>query len=132
MLTNWSTIQKRIDRLKELEAQELDGTLEQLSKKEYSKIGKELDKLKRLFNGIKDMSELPDAVIFTNQLKDSLAIQECLRLGIPTICIVDTNCNPDLIPYPIPANDDSSSSINFILNYLVNRILAGQSDLEAS
>ena len=95
-------------------------------------VSKELDKLKRLFNGIIDMSELPDAVIFTNLLKDSLAIQECLRLGIPTICIVDTNCNPDLIPYPIPANDDSSSSINFILNYLVNRILAGQSDLEAS
>jgi small subunit ribosomal protein S2 len=71
------------------------------------------------------MTSLPDAVIFTNQLKDSLAIQECLRLGIPTICIVDTNCNPDLIPYPIPANDDSSSSINFILNYLVNRICLG-------
>jgi transaldolase len=58
-------------------------------------------------------------------LKDSLAIQECLRLGIPTICIVDTNCNPDLIPYPIPANDDSSSSIDFILNYLANRISSG-------
>jgi small subunit ribosomal protein S2 len=71
------------------------------------------------------MSSLPDAVIFTNQLKDSLAIQECLKLGIPTICIVDTNCDPDLIPYPIPANDDSSSSVNFILNYLVNRISIG-------
>ena len=130
MLTNWATIQKRIDRLKELETKELDGSLENLSKKEYSKVRKELDKLKRLFNGIKEMKALPDAVIFTNQLKDSLAIQECLRLGIPTICIVDTNCNPDLIPYPIPANDDSSSSINFILNYLVNRILAGQNDLE--
>jgi ribosomal protein S2 len=81
--------------------------------------------VKKLFNGIKDMSSLPDVVIFTNQLKDSLAIQECLKLGIPTICIVDTNCNPDLVPYPIPANDDSSSSINFILNYLVNRILTG-------
>jgi small subunit ribosomal protein S2 len=66
-------------------------------------------------------------VIFTNQLKDSLAIQECLRLGIPAICIIDTNCDPDLIPYPIPANDDSSSSINFILTYLVNRISLGYS-----
>ena len=73
------------------------------------------------------MTTLPDAVIFTNQLKDKLAIEECVRLGIPTICIVDTNCNPDLIPYPIPANDDSSSSINFILNYLVNRICLGYS-----
>ena len=90
-----------------------------------------MDKLKRLFNGIKDMTSLPDVVIFTSQLKDSLAIQECLRLGIPTICIVDTNCNPDLIPYPIPANDDSSSSINFILNYLVNRIASGYKTLES-
>jgi small subunit ribosomal protein S2 len=125
MLTNWSTVQKQIDRLKELEKQELEGTFETLSKKDYSSKRKEIDKLRRLFNGIKNMSSLPDVVIFTNQLKDSLAIQECLRLGIPTICIVDTNCNPDLIPYPIPANDDSSASINFILNYLVNRILTG-------
>ena len=94
----------------------------------FSSLKKELDKLQRLFSGIRDMTSLPDAVVFTNQLKDSLAIQECLRLGIPTICIVDTNCDPDLIPYPIPANDDSSSSINFVLNYLVNRILAGTSE----
>jgi small subunit ribosomal protein S2 len=125
MLTNWSTIQKRIERLKHLEEQESQGYFENLSKKDYSNLRKEMDKLKRLFNGIKNMSSLPDAVIFTNQLKDSLAIQECLKLGIPTICIVDTNCDPDLIPYPIPANDDSSSSINFILNYLVNRISIG-------
>jgi small subunit ribosomal protein S2 len=85
-----------------------------------------MDKLKRLFNGIKDMTTLPDVVIFTNQLKDSLARKECLKLGLPTISIVDSNCDPDLIPYPIPANDDSSASINFILNYLVNRISIGQ------
>ena len=125
MLTNWSTVQIQIQRLKDLEKQESEGYFETLSKKDYSSKRKDLDKLRRLFNGIKDMTSLPDIVIFTNQLKDSLAIQECLRLGIPTICIVDTNCDPDLIPYPIPANDDSSSSINFILNYLVNRILAG-------
>jgi len=131
MLTNWSTIQKRIDRLKEFEQQELEGSFDKLSKKDYSSQRKEMDKLKRLFNGIKDMTSLPDVVVFTSQLKDSLAIQECLRLGIPTICIVDTNCNPDLIPYPIPANDDSSSSINFILNYLVNRIASGYKKLES-
>ena len=125
MLTNWSTVQKQIDRLKVLEEQESQGIFEKLSKKEYSAQRKEIDKLRRLFNGIKNMTSLPDVVVFTNQLKDSLAIQECLRLGIPTICIVDTNCDPDLIPYPIPANDDSSSSINFILNYLVNRITTG-------
>ena len=125
MLTNWSTVQKRIERLKFLDQQEANGAFENLSKKAYSSQRKEIDKLRRLFTGIKDMSTLPDVVIFTNQLKDSLAIQECLRLGIPTICIVDTNCNPDLIPYPIPANDDSSASITFILSYLVDRILTG-------
>jgi small subunit ribosomal protein S2 len=132
MLTNWATIQKRIDRLKFLEEQELNGNFETLSKKDYSSQRKEMDKLKRLFSGIKEMSSLPDIVIFTSQLKDSLAIQECLKLGIPTICIVDSNCNPDLIPYPIPANDDSSSSVNFILNYLVNRISIGYKSLEAN
>lgn len=125
MLTNWSTVQNQITRLKNLEEQELNGVFDTLSKKEYSRKRKEIDRLRRLFNGIKDMTSLPDIVIFTNQIKDALAIQECLKLGIPTICIVDTNCNPDLVPYPIPANDDSSSSINFILNYLVNRISIG-------
>ena len=76
-------------------------------------------------DGIKEMTMLPDAIIFTSQIKEINAIQECIRLGIPAISIVDSNCDPDLIPYPIPANDDSSSSINFILNYLVNRILTG-------
>jgi len=125
MLTNWTTVQNQINLLKDLEQKEAEGYFEKLSKKEYSAKRKEIDKLRKLFTGIKEMSFLPDVVIFTSQLKDSLAIQECLRLGIPTISIVDTNCNPDLVPYPIPANDDSSSSINFILNYLVNRILTG-------
>jgi len=129
MLTNWSTVQKQIERLKLLEQQENDGIFQNLSKKDYSQKRKEIEKLRRLFNGIKNMTSLPDVVIFTNQLKDTLAIQECLRLGIPTISIVDTNCNPDLIPYPIPANDDSSSSINFILNYLVNRICVGYNSI---
>lgn len=125
MLTNWSTIQKRIERLKNLEEQESQGFFEMLSKKEYSAKRKDIEKLKRLFNGIKGMDSLPDAVIFTSQLKDSSAIQECLKLGIPAISIVDSNCNPDLVPYPIPANDDSSSSVNFILNYLANQIIMG-------
>jgi small subunit ribosomal protein S2 len=125
MLTNWTTVQKQIELLKDLEQQEKEGKLDILSKKEYSSKRKQIDKLRKLFNGIKNMTSLPDVVIFTSQLKDSLAIQECLRLGIPAISIVDTNCDPDLVPYPIPANDDSSSSINFILDYLVNKILAG-------
>ena len=132
MLTNWPTIQKRIDRLKFLEEQESLGNFEHLSKKEYSEQRKELDKLKRLFSGIKNMASLPDIVIFSSQLKDSLAIQECLKLGIPAICIVDSNCDPDLIPYPIPANDDSTSSVDFLLNYLSNRIIIGYNKYQAA
>lgn len=130
MLTNWHTIQKRIHRLKFLESQELKGRFTKLSKKDYSIQRKEIDKLKRLFNGIKNMDNLPDMVIFTNQLKDSLALNECLKLGIPTICIVDTNGNPDICPYPIPANDDSYSSINFILDSLVTQILKGYNTIK--
>jgi small subunit ribosomal protein S2 len=85
MLTNWSTVQNQIELLKDLEEKETNGYFENLSKKEYSLKRKQIDKLRRLFNGIKDMSALPDIVIFTSQLKDSLAIQECLRLGIPTV-----------------------------------------------
>jgi small subunit ribosomal protein S2 len=125
ILTNWSTVQKQIELLKELEKQQIEGQFEFLSKKEYSGKRKQIDKLRKLFNGIKEMTSLPDVVIFTSPLKDGLAIQECLRLGIPAISIVDSNCDPDLVPYPIPANDDSSSSIQFILNDLTNRILTG-------
>jgi small subunit ribosomal protein S2 len=125
MLTNWTTVQKQIELLKELEQQELEGKFELFSKKESSAKRKQLEKLKKLFDGIKHMTALPDMVIFTSQIKDLLAIKECLRLGIPVVSIVDSNCDPDLIPYPIPANDDSSSSINFVLTSLVNRILAG-------
>jgi small subunit ribosomal protein S2 len=124
-LTNWVTIQKQIERLKILEEDQKQGKFILLSKKEQSKKRKELDKLKKLFDGIKQMKTLPDLVIFTSPLKDGLAISECLRLGIPAIAIVDSNCNPDFIPYPIPANDDSSASISYILNYLGNKISEG-------
>jgi small subunit ribosomal protein S2 len=125
MLTNWITIQTQLKELNTFELQENNNELIKLPKKELNRILKKIDRLRYIFNGIKDMKKLPDVVIFSNQLKDSLAIQECLRLGIPTISIVDTNGNPDLIPYPIPANDDSITSVNFILNYLANRINVG-------
>lgn len=125
MLTNWATIQKQIAHLKKLEQQEKSGSFAFLLKKEFAKQKQKIEKLNKIFYGVKNMSHLPDAIIFTNELKDSLAIQECLKLGIPAIAIVDSNCNPNLIPYPIPANDDSSSSIDFILKYLTNSIHTG-------
>ena len=125
MLTNWSTVRKQLDRLTFLEEQESTGEIQNLSKRELGLQRKEMEKLKKVFQGVQGMNDLPDVVIFTNQKKDIQAIRECLRLGIPAICIVDSNCDPDLIPYPIPANDDSSSSISFILTYLADQILKG-------
>ena len=124
-LTNWSTIQKQVEQLNSFETNEYSEIFKKLSKKEQSSKKREANKLHKLFDGIKNMRGLPDAVIFTNQLEDDLAIQECLELGIPVISIVDSNCNPSSIPYIIPANDDSGKSISFILNILVNRILDG-------
>ncbi|RZL51162.1 MAG: 30S ribosomal protein S2 [Pedobacter sp.] len=122
LLTNWETIQKRMERMKALENVLAFGNEEKLTKKEKSEQRKELEKLRYLFQGINHMKSLPDLVIFTNQNKDYNAVYECLRLGIPSICIVDSNSNPDLIPYPIPANDDSVASIHLILGHLADKI----------
>lgn len=119
MLTNWHTFQKRIQLLKQLEIECCTGRFSDLSKKKFNKKQKMLEKLTRLFKGVKNMDSLPSIVIFTSQLKEKLAIAECHKLGIPTICIVDSNCDPDLVTYPIPANDDSPRGIALILKDLL-------------
>lgn len=123
LLTNWITVQKQIQAYKDLLANYSNNNYE--SKKEKIFVQKKLERLEKLFSGIKDMKNLPDVVIFTNQSKEYLAIQECIRLGIPTICIVDSNSDPDLNCYPIPANDDSRSSVKYVLNYLKSKIISG-------
>lgn len=126
MLTNWNTIRKQLNKLDSLESKENQKEENLLSKKELGLQKKEIEKLKKVFQGVQGMNALPDAVIFVDQKKDIQAIRECLRLGIPAICIVDSNGDPDLVPYPIPANDDSTSSIKFLISYLVEQILKGQ------
>jgi small subunit ribosomal protein S2 len=123
LLTNWVTVQKQIVVYKNLLSNNSTNNYE--SKKEKIFEQKKIEKLKKLFDGIKNMQNIPDVVIFTNQSKEYLAIQECIRLGIPTICIVDTNGDPDLNCYLIPANDDSRASIKYILNYLNSKIISG-------
>jgi small subunit ribosomal protein S2 len=126
LLTNWQTNKKQLIRLNLLETLKLKNYFITLSKTETIKILKELNKLQRLFTGIKNMIELPDVVIFINQTKDLLAIKECLNLGIPVISLVDTNSNPNIVPYPVFTNDDSLYSVSFILNYLTNQIIKGK------
>lgn len=126
MLTNWKTVSQRIDYLKTLEQQELDGHFESLPKKEIANKKKELEKLRCYLDGIKDMPRVPDVIIIVDQRRELTAVKEAISLNIPIISILDTNCDPELVDLPIPGNDDSISSIQLILRVLSTNILSGQ------
>ena len=130
MLTNWITVKDRIERVKDLEKQEADGTFELLTKKEVALRRKELMKLRKHLEGIKTMKELPNVAIIIDQKREMTAIAECRKLNIPIISILDTNCDPDLVDIPIPGNDDAVRSIKLILNSLTDSILLGQSKIK--
>jgi small subunit ribosomal protein S2 len=127
MLTNWATMKERIEKLKDLEKQEAEGTFGLLTKKEAALRRKELEKLRKHLDGIKTMSKLPDIAIIIDQKRELTAILECRKLGIPVVSILDTNCDPELVDVPIPGNDDAVRSIKLILNLLTDSILKGQS-----
>ena len=129
MLTNWVTLKSRIERLKALEKQEADQVFNLLPKKEASLRRKELEKLRKHLDGVKNMQQLPDVAIIVDQKRELTAIRECRKLGIPIISILDTNCDPDLVDIPIPGNDDAVRSIKLILKSLTDNINAGQSVL---
>lgn len=122
MLTNWNTTITRIERLKLLEKQEEEGLFKILPKKEAVQLTKELNKLNKTLSGIRDMDSPPDILIVIDQKQDLTAIQEAKKLAIPIISVLDTNCDPDLADLPIPANDDSLSSIQLILSTLAQSI----------
>lgn len=126
MLTNWTTVTQRIERLNDLEKQEADGTFDLLTKKEVSVRRKELQKLQKHLNGIKKMQTLPDVAIIIDQKRELTAIAECRKLNIPIVSVLDTNCDPDLVDIPIPGNDDAVRSIKLILNTLTDSIIQGQ------
>nr|YP_009397019.1 ribosomal protein S2 [Spyridia filamentosa]ARW66205.1 ribosomal protein S2 [Spyridia filamentosa] len=129
MLTNWITIKSRVDRLRALEIQQASGSIDVLPKKEASVIRRELEKLKKHLDGIKNMVKLPDLVIIVDQKKENTAIQECVKLGIPIICILDTNSDPEFVDIPIPANDDAIRSIKLILSKISDAIIEGSESL---
>nr|YP_009399102.1 ribosomal protein S2 [Taenioma perpusillum]ARW68499.1 ribosomal protein S2 [Taenioma perpusillum] len=126
MLTNWITIRSRVERLKKLE--EKANLIDSLPKKEASVYRKELEKLRKHLNGIKNMKKLPDLVIVVDQKKETTAIQECKTLGIPIVCMLDTNCNPETVDVPIPSNDDAIRSIKLILSKIADAILEGRNN----
>ncbi len=117
--TNFKTISKRVEYFKELEKKKAAGELEKYTKKERMGIDKEIEKLKRSFEGIKTMDKLPDAVFVADMKKDILVANEARKKGIKIVGITDTNTNPALADYPIPGSDDSTSSVKYILNKLL-------------
>jgi len=127
MLTNWSTVKERIERLKDLEKQEISNVFDLLTKKEAALRRKELKKLRKYLDGIKEMKRLPDVAIIIDQKREITAIRECRKLRIPIVSILDTNCDPDLIDIPIPGNDDAVRSIKLILQTLTDSIIKGRS-----
>nr|YP_009193401.1 ribosomal protein S2 [Takakia lepidozioides]UPM51622.1 ribosomal protein S2 [Takakia lepidozioides] len=126
MSTNRSTTETRLQRFKDLENKEDTGVLNRLPKKEAANLKRQLAQLQKYLGGIKYMTSLPDIVTIVDQQKESTAIQECITLGIPTICLVDTDCDPDLADIPIPANDDARASIRWILDKLTLAIREGR------
>lgn len=133
MLTNFSTIKTRIERLKELERMEADGTLDTAyTKKEAANFRKELAKLSKNLTGIKDMKEVPQAIFVVDCKKETLALVEAANLGIPVFAMIDTNVDPDLVTYPIPANDDAIRSVKLISSVIANAIIEGNQGKEVT
>jgi small subunit ribosomal protein S2 len=125
LLTNWVTTKKQIEKLKILEEQKDQNLLEKLPIKEFNKKLKELKYLYKALNGIKNMPRIPDIVVITHQIRDITAVRECVKLGITTIGILDSDCNPDLIDHIVASNDDSLLPINFLLKKITSGIIKG-------
>ncbi len=125
MLTNFSTIRKSIKRLNIIEKQETDGTFDMITKKERLFLTREKDKLKKDLEGIETMSRIPGAMFIVDIKKESIAVKEAHRLGIPVFAVVDTNCDPDEVDYVIPANDDAVKTVEIIVKSMADAIIEG-------
>ena len=123
MLTNFKTMQLRVQRLKELEKMQEDGRMALLPKKEVAKLEHEMEKLQRNLGGVKGMKRVPDVLFIVDARKERIAIQEARTLGIPIVAIVDTNCDPDEVDYCIPGNDDAIRAIKLIAGRLADAVL---------
>lgn len=130
-LTNWRTIRQRIDYLLNLEERQEQGDFERLPKKEALQLGREIIKLNRRLGGIKDMRRLPDMLFVTDVRRETTAVKEANKLGIPIVAMVDTNCDPDPIEYIIPANDDAIRANKLIITKIADAVIEGQNLREA-
>lgn len=126
MLTNFETIRTRVQRLKDLETMQEDGTFDVLPKKEVILLKKEMEKLERNLGGIKDMEEIPGVIFLVDPKKERIAILEARKLNIPVIGLVDTNCNPEDVDYAIPGNDDAIRAVKLIADVMANAVIEGR------
>ena len=130
MLTNFKTIQTRINRLRKLEAMEADGTFDVLPKKEVIALKKEMDKLQKNLGGIKDMKKIPDAIFVVDPKKERICVQEAHTLGITLIGIADTNCDPEELDYVIPGNDDAIRAVKLIVSKMADAVIEANQGAE--
>ncbi|MGN0460615.1 MAG: 30S ribosomal protein S2 [Ruminococcus sp.] len=126
MMTNFTTIRRRVARLKQLRAMEEDGTFELLPKKEVIKLNLEIEKLEKFLGGIKEMEELPGCLFIIDPRKERIAVAEAKKLNIPIVAIVDTNCDPDEIDYVIPGNDDAIRAVKLIAGAMADAVIEGR------
>lgn len=125
LLTNWSTVQKRVDYLNELDRREQSGEIDRLPKKEAALLRREYNKLNQNLGGLREMTQIPDIVVMVDPKREYTALLECRKLNIPVISILDTNCDPNLVNIPIPANDDAARSVKLILSSISDGIING-------
>lgn len=126
MLTNFATIQSRIDYLVRLEDRKARGELQRLPKKEALGLEKEMSHLNRLLGGVKEMTEIPGAIFIIDPVKERIAVAEAMKVGVPLVAIVDTDCNPDEIDHPIPGNDDAIKSVKLLCSLMADAVLEGK------
>jgi len=131
-LTNFATIRKSVKRLEELEKWEADGLLKVVSKKELSRLTKEMNRLHKLLSGIRDLSELPDIVFVIDPVEEILAVTEARKLKIPVVAVCDTNCDPDLIDVPVPGNDDAARAIKLFCSIMSDAVIEGREAAKTS
>lgn len=130
MLTNFETIRKRVRRLEELDEQEASGLFDLLPKKEVTSLRREKERLVRFLGGVRDMNKIPDAVYVADPRKEAIAVAEANKLNIPVIAIVDTNCDPDIIDYIIPGNDDAIRAVKLLTGIIADSVLEGKQGMQ--
>lgn len=132
LLTNFATIRRRVTRMIELQTMEADGSINKYPKKEIIQFRKERERLEKYLSGIKEMKDIPDALFVIDPRRETIAVLEARKLGIPVISIVDTNCDPDVIDYPIPGNDDAIRAIELIVGLMADAYIEGRQGQDAA